>query len=214
MIPYFKGFLIELKEILCNGAGCSGGMLGDLGDFLRANAVTTTPPSTIAANNNNITTTTTTGHSVNNNNPGPVTNSFMALGSFNAAATLNSSTVNNISHGQQNVGFSCSTNLSNSNNISGSSNKNLLGDPNGSKLNNSNTCSISNIGPTSNSHRGSQSNTEPDLGNDSITRGMQTVNLMGSRSPQDQRRELGGHPSKSSQQKVVSFMVGRGPVCW
>lgn len=211
VIPYFKGFLTELKEILSLGGTCTGGMLGDLHDFLRANTSATTPPT--AATNNNFTTT--SGSSVNNNNPTLNSSSSSALGSFNAA--LNSSTVNNSSSSSsssssqvhQNVGFSGSyinnnnsSNISNNNNnISGTMNKNLLsGDSNCVKP-------INNVGPSKGSQSGSGGEAtvvgSSDVA-DSTTRGMQTVNVSSAaRSPQDQR-----HPPKNSQQKVVSLWSG------
>lgn len=190
VIPYFKGFLTELKEILSVGGPSSGGMLGDLSDFLRANTCATSPPTTTAtaASNNYITPT--TGNSVNNNNPSP-NSSSSALGSL--AAALHSSTVNS-SSAHQNVGFSSgymNSNISNNNNnVSGTMNKNLLsGDSNCVKPGN-------NVGP-------SKGEATADT-TDSITRGMQTVNVGTTAavrsSPQDQR-----HPQKNSQQKVVSL---------
>lgn len=189
VIPYFKGFLTELKEILSVGGPSSGGMLGDLSDFLRANTCATCPPSTTAtaASTNYITPT--TGNSVNNNNPSP-NSSSSALGSF--AAALHSSTVNS-SSAHQNVGFSSgymNSNISNNNNVSGTMNKNLLsGDSNCVKPGNS-------VGPSKGESTGDMA--------DSITRGMQTVNVATTAavrsSPQDQR-----HTQKNSQQKVVSL---------
>lgn len=195
VIPYFKGFLGELKEILSLGGTCPG-LLSDLSDFQRAPVSTTSPPTAPAANSN-----ITTGHSVTNNNPPPSStttmmmtsnSSFSALGNFTVAA-VNSSTVNNSSSSSNAIN-------NNNNNTSGTLNKNLLGhtgDSNCVKLNSGN-----NVGPSKSSQSSTES-TGPGDATDSTSRGMQTISMAG-RSPQEhQRREI-GHPPKNAQQKVVS----------
>lgn len=210
VIPYFKGFLGELKEILSMGGTCTGSMLGDLNDFLRANTSTTTPPTTTASssssstNNNNNNTTTTTGYAPNNNNPTAFLNSTLTLGTCDAAPVLNSTTFNS-GHVSQSINNTSSNNISINRNLSGHGEANCMKQHSNSTSNNG--------GPS----KSSQSSTESTgLGGtdtiDSTTRGMQTVTVASAiRSPQDQRRELGGgHPPKSSQQKVVSFMTVLG----
>lgn len=212
VIPYFKGFLGELKEILSMGGTCTGSMLGDLNDFLRANTSTTTPPTTTASssssstnnNNNNNNTTTTTGYAPNNNNPTAFLNSTLTLGTCDAAPVLNSTTFNS-GHVSQSINNTSSNNISINRNLSGHGEANCMKQHSNSTSNNG--------GPS----KSSQSSTESTgLGGtdtiDSTTRGIQTVTVASAiRSPQDQRRELGGgHPPKSSQQKVVSFMTVLG----
>lgn len=217
VIPYFKGFLAELKEILSMGGTCTGSMLGDLNDFLRANTSTTTPPTTAASTNYNNNINSTTGNAPNsNNNPNPPTafqNSSLTMGTLDPVTAPDSATNNS------GIGFTSSNNNACGNNISQAKNVLRHSEANCMKQQqpqqSNNNSSSNNVGPSKGCQSGTHQST--DLGvMDSITRGMQTVNVASAmRSPQDQRRELGsgtggGNPPKNSQQKVVSSLVRRG----
>lgn len=204
VIPYFKGFLTELKEILSLGGTCTGNMLGDLNDFLREHSSSTMGTTAGGGGGGG------SGcESVNNNNfPGTNLNSLAHTGvggpTPNHTASVNSSSGQPPGLSNTNNTNYLNNNNNNNNSSSGTFNKNFAstGDPNCVKRNN--------IGPSKSTSTGTTTTESfsgpcPSTTDSLTTRGMQTVNLA-ARSPQDQRREMGHSQQKNLQQKVVSFI--------